>query len=124
MPRLPYGNQVADVVTFRWTGPSDIKVYRLEILDSKGEVIHSQTCKKTYADIDLISLELNIGETYTWQVMPDDLESTADAHKIKFIMTSKKGSDCSHEQVIQNKIGCIQRSGFEKRNAGSCTRAF
>lgn len=105
MPRLPYGNQVADVVTFRWTGPSDIKVYRLEILDSKGEVIHSQTCKKTYADIDLISLELNIGETYTWQVMPDDLESTADAHKIKFIMTSKKDLTAAMSKSSKTKLG-------------------
>lgn len=104
-PRLPYGYQVANVVTFRWTGPKEIKVYRLEILNQQNEVIHSETTKKTSLDVDLIALELNVGETYSWHVMPDDLESSDEIKKIKFMLTSKKDEAAAQSKSSKTKLG-------------------
>lgn len=104
-PRMPYGYQVANVVTFRWTGPKEIKVYRLEILNNQNEVIHSETTKKTTLDVDLIALELNVGETYSWQVMPDDLESSEGIRKIKFIVSSKKDEAAAQSKSSKTRLG-------------------
>ncbi|MBK9108764.1 MAG: hypothetical protein IPM92_10465 [Saprospiraceae bacterium] len=104
-PRMPYGYQVANLVTFRWTGPKEIKVYRLEILNSQNEVIHSETSKKTSIEVDLIALELNVGETYSWHVMPEDLESSEDIKKIKFMISSKKDEAAAQNKSSKTKLG-------------------
>jgi hypothetical protein len=68
---MPFGNVQKGLVCFSWSRPDNKDPYRLEIMDEKGTLVHSQSVKDTSLCLDLAGISLEAEKPYTWRVKVD-----------------------------------------------------
>ncbi len=104
-PQIPIGKLAMEVVIFRWNAAQKTKQYRVEILDQNNQVVHSTVSKKASAEIDLTSLKLKAGETYSWRVATAENDKIEAAPTVKFQVTAKKDADAAMRRSLKSKLG-------------------
>ncbi|HEX5625519.1 MAG TPA: hypothetical protein VFX48_05850 [Saprospiraceae bacterium] len=103
-PRSPIGKLVPEITEFKWTGSAAVKQYRLEILNSMEQVVHTQLSKKTSAEVDMVALKLKTGEMYSWRVAPAEATSAEGYRSIKFTPAAKKDQDAAMRKSLKTKL--------------------
>ncbi|MEZ4992061.1 MAG: hypothetical protein R2824_16685 [Saprospiraceae bacterium] len=98
VPILPFGKVPVGPVIFQWSEPRISKDYVLEIFNEAGSIVHSTQVKDNWAQVNMESLPVTVGEKYAWRIdVPSHPESTST--KARIILTDEQANEIIHQKL-------------------------